>query len=284
MSTYTDKIGYIVRFGGPEGIQWIKTGDIDGRLSRFNAVGAANPVGALIEATKAAGLMLQWWEMRKQTLLQTAQLEERRIPWLADMLYQWSNEARDGNIRLDTVIYLEREISRLMDKITETKQLDLPSSLLLQVERSASGMSAINSLLCSRLKEHQHYFMTPGNDLPRLIEYQSFRTLEGSDKQIEGYLERIDRTLGVLKTAMRGAAGFITSAPLRIASWHSARIAAEKKHRLEEFYSLTAMAIELRSLRTQLAFLTLLPPIDEFLEMPPLAATNLLAAGSNLEE
>ena len=67
MSTYTDKVGYTVRFGGPEGIQWIPTGDSTGSsMSQMNPAMAANPVGLVIEAAKAAGLVLQWWEMRKQ--------------------------------------------------------------------------------------------------------------------------------------------------------------------------------------------------------------------------
>lgn len=270
MSTYTDKIGYMVRFGGTEGIQWIKTGDSAiSPLGPMNPASAANPVGLVIEATKAAALVLQWWEMRKQTLLQTAQHEERRIPWLADMLFQWSCEASEGQVRLDTAVYFDREVSRLLDKIGGTPLMDVPSSLLLQVERSAHAMVAINRLLHLELQKVNPNFTLPDRDLPRLLDYQPFWEFDGKDKQMEGYLERIDRTLGVIGNLALGAAfGVLGVAAWRFAVWNAARTAAEKKHRIEEFRSLTAIALELRSLRVQLAFVALMPPCEAFLELP----------------
>ena len=199
MSAYTDKIGYTVRYGGPEGIQWIKAGDTaSSSLGSMNPAMAANPVGLVIEAVKAVALVLQWWEMRKQTALQTAQFDERRIPWLADMLLQWSSEANEGQVRLDTSVYFDREVSRLLDRIVETKLMDVPSSLLLQVERCAHAMAAINRLLYGELKKQQPNFTLPGSGLPQLLDYQPFWELDGKDKQIEGYLERIDKSLGIL--------------------------------------------------------------------------------------
>jgi hypothetical protein len=270
MSTYTDKVGYIVRYGGPEGIQWIKTGEGTGSpLGPMNPAMAANPVGLVIEATKAAALVLQWWEMRKQTLLQTAQFEERRIPWLADMLFQWSGEASDGQVRLDTSVYFDREVSRLLDRIIETKLMDVPSSLLLQIERSAHAMVAINRLLYGELQKEQPNFIMPGHDLPQVLDYRPFWELDGKDKQMEGYLERIDKTLGLVGNVALGAAfGVIGAAAWRYAVWNSARAAAEKKHRMDEFRSLTAIALELRSLRAQLSFATLLPSRESFLALP----------------
>ena len=270
MSTYTDKVGYTVRFGGSEGIQWIKTGNSGGSpMGPMNLAMAANPVGLVIEAAKAVALVLQWWEMRKQTMLQTAQFEERRIPWLADMLFQWSCEANEGQVRLDTSIYFDREVSRLLDKIVETKLMDMPSSLLLQTERSAHAMVAINRLLYSELRDAQPNFVLPDRDLPQLIEYQPFWEFDGKEKQMEGYLDRIERTFGVLgKCALGAALGLYGVAAWRFAVWKAARTAAEKKRRLEEFRSLTSIALELRSLRAQLAFVALLPPREVFLELP----------------
>ena len=279
MSAYTDKIGYIVRFGGPEGIQWIKTGDSTGSpLGPMNPAMAANPVGLVIEAAKAAALVLQWWEMRKQTMLQTAQHEERRIPWLADMLFQWSCEASDGQVRLDTAVYFDREVTRLLDKIGDTKLMDVPSSLLLQVERSAHAMVAINRLLYGELENVQPNFILPDRDLPRLLAYQPFWEFDGKDKQMESYLERIDRTLGIIGNAALGAAfGVIGGAAWRFAVWNAARAAAEKKHRMEEFRSLTAIALELRSLRAQLAFVALMPPSESFLPLSEIGINTQLS-------
>lgn len=269
MSTYTDKIGYTVRFGGPEGIQWIKTGEAKGSpLGPMNSPMTANPVGLLIEATKAAALVLQWWEMRKQTLLQAAQFEERRIPWLADMLFQWSGEARDGQVRLDTAVYFDREVSRLLDRIINSKEMDVPSSLLLQVERTAHAMVAINRLLYGQLQNAQPNFIMPGRDLPQVLDYRPFWELDGKDKQMEGYLDCIDKSLGLAGLASRVAFGLIGVAAWGYEAWNLARAAAAKKHRTDDFQSLTAIALELRSLRAQLSFAALLPPRESFLALP----------------
>jgi hypothetical protein len=207
--------------------------------------------------------------MRKQVLLQTAQFEERRIPWLADMLFQWAGEASDGQVRLDTSVYFDREVSRLLDRIIETKLMDVPSSLLLQVERTAHAMVAINRLLYGKIQKEQPNFVLPGHDLPRLLDYQPFWELDGKDKKMEGYLERIDKTLGLVGNVALGAAfGLIGAAAWRYAVWNSARTAAEKKHRMEEFRSLTSIALELRSLRAQLSFATLLQVRESFLALP----------------
>lgn len=57
MSTYTDKVGYIVRFGGPQGIQWIKTGDAaSSPLAQINPASTVTPVGLVIEATQGCGI------------------------------------------------------------------------------------------------------------------------------------------------------------------------------------------------------------------------------------
>ena len=53
----------------------------------FTVSNASDPVGMAIEASKAVALFLQWWEMRRQTLLQSAAFEERRLSWLADIMW-----------------------------------------------------------------------------------------------------------------------------------------------------------------------------------------------------
>ena len=278
MSTYTDKIGYTVRYGGPEGIQWIKTGDMGGSpLGPLNPAMAANPVGLVIEATKAAALVLQWWEMRKQTLLQTAQFEERRIPWLADMLLQWSSEVQDGQVRLDTSLYFDREVTRLLDKIEVTKLMDVPSSLLLQMERSAQAMSAVNRLLYGELRKQSPNFIMPGHQGLQLIEYEPYWELTGNARGMETYLDRIDKNLGFIGNAAIGATfGLIGVAAWRFAVWKVARTAAEKKNRMEEFQSLTAVALELRSLRAQLSYSALFPSQEIFLALMDSQPTRIL--------
>jgi hypothetical protein len=86
---------------------------------------------------------------------------------------------------------------------------------------------------------------------------------------MEGYLERIDKSLGAIGNGALGVAfGLIGVAAWRFAVWNAARTAAEKKHRMDEFQSLTAIALELRSLRAQLSFATLLPLQESFLALP----------------
>lgn len=270
MSTYTDKIGYTVRFGGPEGIQWIKNGGDPASLNPLTPI-SGGPIGLVIEATKAAALILQWWEMRQQTFLQAAQFEERRIPWLSDMLLQWSTEVNQGLVRLDTAIYFEREVSRLLDRIVETQLMDVPSSLLLQIERAARSMTSINKLLQEELKSSQTNFILPDRELPRLLEYRPFWEIERQKNGIEHYLDRVDKTTSLLQGSMIGVVA--PFAPLAVvawkfAVWNKARLEAEKKHRVEEFHSLSAIALELRSLRAQLSFAALLEPRESFLGLP----------------
>jgi hypothetical protein len=275
MSTYTDKIGYTVRFGGPEGIQWMKNGG-DSSSSHLNPLApiSGGPVGWVIEATKAAGLILQWWEMRQQTLLHAAQFEERRIPWLSDMLLQWSTEVKQGMVRLDTAIYFEREVSRLLDRVVETQLMDIPSSLLLQIERAARSMVSINRLLHDELKSSQTNFVIPDRELPRLLEYKPFWEIEHQKGGVKSYLDRVDQTINYLPGALIDMiAPFSLLAGLwKFAVWNNARLEAEKKHRVQEFHGLTAIALELRSLRAQLSFASLLEPRESFLEFPAQAS------------
>jgi hypothetical protein len=268
MSPYTDKIGYTVRFGGPEGIQWIKNGGDSASLNPLTPI-SGGPIGLVIEATKAAALILQWWEMRQQTFLQAAQFEERRIPWLSDMLLQWSTEVNQGLVRLDTAIYFEREVSRLLDRIVETQLMDVPSSLLLQIDRAARSMVSINHLLQQELKSSQTNFIMADRELPRLIEYRPFWEIEQQKGGVESYLDRLDRTISFLPGALIDVvAPFSLLAGLwKFAVWNNARLAAEKKHRIQEFHGLSSIALELRSLRAQLSFAALLEPRELSLEM-----------------
>src|SRR5207237_866458 len=147
----------------------------------------------IVEATKAAALIWQAWEMHQQALMQFAQFEERRIPWLAEILFQWSAEIRHGQLRLDTATHFDREITRLMEKLVESKMMDLPSILLLQVERCARGMSALNQLLADQLREEKLF----NPKLPELIGYRPFWEVDVDELSIESYLDQIDKSIVV---------------------------------------------------------------------------------------
>jgi hypothetical protein len=296
---YTDKVGFTIRYGGPEGIQWLKSGPAEGSATGLSPTGlAGGPAGMVIEAAKAAGLFLQWWEMRKQTILQTAQFEERRLQWLLDMFLLWSSEVASGQVRLDTVVYFNRELTRLLEKIKENDLIDAPSSLLLQMERCAHAMAGINQFLSVQLKTNQGRFLVPGRALPRLLSYTPSWKIAQNSSSVEGYLGQIDQALKFLPNGNSGIMKLIPSFPFwllspvatGLAMWgHSLWADAQKqatKQRLAQFQSLTNLALELRSMQTQLAFAALLPETVETLPMedPILALTNGGAAFQHPEQ
>jgi hypothetical protein len=265
--SYTDKSGYTIRFGGPEGIQWIKNEAPGTPMSV-----PTNAAGLIIEATKAAALIWQAWEMHRQTLVQVAQLEERRIPWLAEMLSQWSAEIGAGQARLDTATHFDREITRLLEKLVESKMMDVPSILLLQVERCAQGMSALNRLIAVELSQQKR----SDPRLPELIEYLPYWEVDMDELSVENYLTKIDKSISVVEESLVGRVrGAIRAAVWHFSAWRSARAMAEKKQRLEEFRSLTGLAIELRSLKAQLSYTALLPPKEVFLLLSDSSASTM---------
>lgn len=294
MSNFHYKVGdgFTIRYGGPEGIRWFNTpaSGADNPQMPSVGLGAAEPIGMAIEAAKAAGLLLQWWEMRKQTLLQSAQFEERRIPWLMDMLLQWASEIQEGQVRLDTITYFDREVSRFLDAIRDNKLVDVPSTLLLQLERSARAMVRINGVLASLLleKEPRPNFVLKGEPMPFV--YQPFLKLLDDHTATESYLASCDgATQAVIKldpavSGQLGAAAIssILLGPLAmlgaIAFWKfsdfgTAEAKAKEQKRIQEFRAMIALALELRSCRT---LLTLAVPRSETLRQIKLPDTALL--------
>lgn len=290
MSNYHFKTGFTIRYGGAEGIRWFNTpgsGTVNPQMPTVG-LGAAEPIGMAIEATKAAGLLLQWWEMRKQTLLQTAQFEERRIPWLMDMLLQWASEIQEGQVRLDTITYFDREISRFLDAIRGNVQIDVPSTLLLQLERSARAMVRINRVLSSLLDEQEGRpnFILQGDRLP--FAYQPFVELLGDSGATERYLAGCEgASQAVFKCELSPgnllgkAATTVLLGPIgAIAFWTfkemgGAETKAKDQKRMHEFRAMQGLALELRSCRT---LLTLAAPRPETLKQIELPDSVLLSA------
>lgn len=247
-------------------------------------LGAAEPIGMAIEAAKAAGLLLQWWEMRKQTHLQMAQHEERRIPWLTDMLLQWASEIQEGQVRLDTVTYFDREVSRFLDAITDNNLVDAPSTLLLQLERSAHAMVRINSVLALLICDiaDRPNFILKGEELPFV--YQPFVKLLGDDIAMKRYLTNCDEVSGaVIQLVASSVVGALAAvaplllAPLgmlgAIAFWKykdfdAAEAKAKTQKRMLEFRAMFALALELRSCRTLLTMAALQPETLKLIELP----------------
>jgi hypothetical protein len=286
MSNYHWKFGdgFSIRYGGPEGIKWFfnSPGDNLGRQVPTSGLGAANPIGMVIEATKAAALLLQWWEMRKQTLLQTAQFHERRIPWLSDMLLQWGSEVEDGQVRLDTVTYFDREVTRFFDEICKNELVDVPSTLLLQLERTAHALVRVNSVLHSLIKKDHPNFTLPGHKTD--FDYRPFYLVIKSEKSINEYLSTSERiVVEVIKkmtsevTPLAAAAAIFLASPLvavgTFTFWgykkmQAAEAKSKEEKRTQEFSAMQALALELRSCRTLLTIASTLPEKQEIVEVP----------------
>jgi len=282
--------GFAIRYGGSEGIRWFNTpqsGPAGGQIPSVG-LGAAEPIGMAIEAAKAAGLLLQWWEMRKQTHLQMAQHEERRISWLTDMLLQWASEIHEGQVRLDTITYFDREVSRFLDAIMTNDLVDVPSTLLLQLERSAHAMVRINSVLASLVCEivDRPNFILEGEKLPFV--YQPFVNLLGDDNATKRYLASCDgasevalklvassvmKTLGVAFAPLfLGPLGMIgmlgAMAFWKFSDFAAAEAEAKEHKRMVEFRAMFGLALELRSCRTLLTIAVLQPETLKQIELP----------------
>lgn len=288
MGKYTYKIGdgFTIRYGGTEGIRWFNSPPLQsgGAQLPTGGLGAAEPIGMAIEATKAAGMLLQWWEMRKQTLLQTAQFEERRIPWLADMLLQWASEIQDGQVRLDTITYFDREVSRFLNAIREHKPVDAPSTLLLQLDRTAHAMMRLNSVIESLLHENESR-QDSIVSTPSSFVYQPFVALLNDHVAADQYLASCNgatQEVVKLQSSLIDRTGTLTFArfllgPLgllgAVAFWKFSELcAAEEKakaqSRMHEFRAIVGLALELRSCRTLLTLAATMPETSKQIDLP----------------
>lgn len=149
--------GFAIRYGGNRDIEWFH-GDAFRRPEAGVTLPPTHPAAYAIEAVKAVGLVLQWWEMRKQGDLLAAEFEERRLLWVADMLATWGAEvAKEQTLRLDSTRYFERELGRLMTALVRTPKMDVPGVLLLQVERTSFGLVDLNRLVHGELLQEVSY-------------------------------------------------------------------------------------------------------------------------------
>src|SRR5262245_59152359 len=119
--------GFAIRYGGYRDIEWYH-GDEFVRGANAAAIPSSHPAALIAQAMTMLGLVLIWWEMRKQNQLVAAEFEERRLLWVVDMLTVWGADIANGNtMRLDSTQYLERELSRLMHALLRTPKMDVPA-------------------------------------------------------------------------------------------------------------------------------------------------------------
>jgi len=271
--------GFAVRYGGYRDIQWFKGEEFE-QLSQTYSPQASpfSPVEMAIEMSKSVALFLQWWEMRKQTLLQAANFEERRITWLADILATWYSEIQQGIIRLDTIHYLDREISRLLNKIQSNDLIDTPSSLLLQIERSANLLVMLNETVNSLIMEQVPNFILPGANIPQQFHYQPYFKIEHNQQELTEYVSSANTViqvnpqslfslgLGLGTIAGSLAQSSLTSAIIGSILWTAPKLfevqekmKTKSADRLQDFIALQNFSIELRSANSLLRLAQKLP-------------------------
>jgi len=295
--------GFAIRYGGYKNIKWFfgqNSSPVSGNFSlsglaanlnmkndfnlglQYNNILQVHPVQMALEVLNVAANFLQWWEMRKQSFLQGAQFEERRIPWLVDILNTFYSEIKDGELRRDTIFYFEREITKLFKKIEENELIDLPSSLLLQIDRTTRTFVQINSTLSKLIFEGQPNFVLPGQDYGN-FQYRPYSEFfsdgKFNGKLFETYLTQASGLafagLGVASNllALHSPIAFVAG---KVALWGykeiSEMIKKKDQKRITDFEPLRNLSIELRSCNAIIAILEKLPltiweiPEDKLIE------------------
>lgn len=285
---------FAIRYGGYRDIQWFKGTEYDRLAESFptlspNRSTIVNPVETIIDLSKSAGLFLQWWEMRQQTLLQSAAFEERRIGWIADILAQLSTELEQGTFRLDTIHYLDREISGFLTKMKKNQSIDAPSTLLLQIERSTNLFVKFNVTINNLLLEQSQNFTLPNKNIPQPFYYQPYFLLEQDEEQFSDYVDLVNDvlskeslamfSLGIAQTALSKGnwktkalmAGLLWTVPKLL----ELRNKSKDDDRSQNLIVLQNFAIELRSTNALLRALQKLPPSLKVFNLEQIAGRSV---------
>jgi hypothetical protein len=244
--------GFAIRYGGCQDIQWFFGPEFQ-QTARLLPLPSLHPAMMVLNAAQAAGSFLIWWEVRKQTQISTAQFEERRIAWLGEMLAQLYTEMREeGTVRLDTIRYLERELSRVIEALNENDKMDLPSSLLLQIERTAKTLAVLNKFVRQELLQESSHL--PSADERLLIpEYQSYQEITSDYVSDEGVLSNALGALGRVPSAISDSVGSAVRWGVQTLS------ELHKKDRGDEYRSLQALVFELSNAQVFLSLVRAYP-------------------------
>lgn len=236
-------IDFALRYGGSRDIQWFKGKDIN-QLRQLFAGGLppVHPVSIAVEAAKIAAIYMQWWEMRKQHYLNAVQPEERRLTWVVDIMTQWFTELDQGTIKIDTISYFDRELSRLFSRIEENDLLDVPSSLLLQLNRTADFLVLMNRNIHMLILESGAQNQMPPA-IPQSVTYTPYYVIQ---KEPEKYLTHFNTS----------PSGGINEGEYRKK--------LKSLERRAEFNALEALSIELKSAHALLSILAGYPPTVKY--------------------
>ncbi|MBF0548399.1 MAG: hypothetical protein HQM08_28445 [Candidatus Riflebacteria bacterium] len=186
---------FVIKFGGTVDLQWFQKYDFERVIQAPELLPPLHPARIAIQAAITISNFLVWWDLRKVNILQAAQFEERRILWVIDMLQNYFAEIDRGEIKLDTIFYLERELAKYFLKSQETELLEIPSSLLLQFDRAAGFQGAVNSSLISVIESILPLdSLIPGVCEPLKLNYKPFNKMklaENSWGEIEALWEKL---------------------------------------------------------------------------------------------
>ena len=268
--------GFAIRYGGNSDIQWFQGEDVERAAHLVSGAAGGGWVGAVVEGLKAVALFLQWWEMRKQTALQTAAFEERRVQWLVEILGQLAFEWKEGTLRVDTIHYLDREVSRLLEKLASTDKMDVPSIVLLHAERLTNALVAMNGYIDQQISDQAPNFVLPAHPDKCRFRYRPYFAVgkEENNPDIDDYLrsaasEVVAIAAGYAATNLGPMIAFNTLSPLLFPILGTTLLASSlleklgrdstKAERLAEFKVLLNLQLELRSSNTLLRELRMLP-------------------------
>lgn len=183
---------FAIRYGSRGQINWFTKDELTNVASRYQH--ALHPAQLVLQGVETAATVALWWETRKQTGVMTAQFEERRLLWCADLMSTWATEVSStGSLRLDTTRLLERELRRTMAVLTKTSKMEVPYSFVLQCQRVADALVPLNRLMYSELARTAGFGMKL--TLPEYVPHDRLRALMPAVDSRAGVLESIRKAL-----------------------------------------------------------------------------------------
>lgn len=193
------KVGtdFAIRYGGRSKLEWFSRTDLRELASKTGL--RVHPFQLLAQAAEGAGAIGTWWETRRQTQALLAQFEERRLLWCADLLSLLASEIAAGCLQADTTHMLERELRRTMAVLDGTKRMEIPYSFLLQCDRMAKSLSALNRLMGSELRRALPAAGT--TTVPRYLPHDQFRALLPAKEEKAGVLDTILKAIPALRSS-----------------------------------------------------------------------------------
>jgi hypothetical protein len=269
--------GFAIRYAGYRHLQWSFGDDFRAQAPSL-AIPFTHWAAIGLETVKTAGLLLQWWEMRKTHASVAAQLEERRLHWVVDMLTVLAREVQeDSTLRLDTLLYLEREVSRFLAQAQQSPLIDVPSSLLLQVDRMSEVLGRIAFALDNELPLGPASPMQRGE---RRFRYRSFQNLEEGpgEASLSEYLDAATKAITSRPLALAGlialqpATVALAARVLLAARAHAQRAKRQREEHVEDFYALYRMAFEVRGLGALLSEAIAFPRLVRHYSLDDLSA------------